>query len=380
MGPRSGVVFLRPRPVTLNIPNRIFNLYFILEGIVKYDVCHNLFQKSLQNELRGALNFKGDIMSANPKVLTEDEIKAIVETKLKEGQTTRSDYLLSKIVRKFLVESNDKGTGATDLDATTEQKMADTLWEQGYPAFRDVFARRVVLPKGIVTYKFPVPAKNTALESQAYKTDPAVPVNVVHVINTYVAVEADIEVGVCMGWNRSYLDLATWDVLAQHLREAGRMIEYKVFQDCLTELIADADKNDLASVDSYTDFLAGVKAVALKDYNCDTCIINVGNYFDLLNDDKFINTLYTGSTSPIKTGKIETTIGVTVFPTNALTEGQLGDAIFMDSTKALGLAVLRERKVEEYALPKDDEYGFVATMVYGADTVLPEAIAITSPT
>jgi len=282
------------------------------------------------------------------------------------------DMLLSKIIAKHLAETKGTSTDALDGGTTTIEQMAKMVWEQGYPAFRDVFANRIQLPKGITTHVVPVPALGTDLVAEPTAGDVTV------ITNTYKNVVASQVSGVNYGWDRSYLETATWDALQVHLKEAGRVIEEAVFKKAYAHLLADCDAGNKATYTStldYAEFLSGVALVAGDDFEADVCICPVAEYFELLNDEKFINASYMGSADPIRTGKIQTTVGVTVFSSTLATAGKI---LFFDSKKALCMAVIRDRKVEEYAYPDANLYGFVATMKFGDEVILPKAIAVLS--
>ena len=303
--------------------------------------------------------------------ITPEEIQAIVAKQL--GEAVNPNFKVSAIVRKHLAEAKGQASDATDSDSTIE-RMAKELWLMGYPAFRDVFADRIMLPKGITTHVVPTPIKGT-LESVEPST-----ATVAVLTNTYKDVVANKVRGVNFGWKRDYLETATWDAVANHLREAGRLIEEGVFKSAYAHLVLDVDGSNSitypnAQAFGYTEFKSGVALVAGDDYECDVCLLHPTEYFELLDDEKFINAAYMGSADPIRTGKIRTTLGVTVFMTTLATEGV---AVFFDSKKALCMAVIRNRKVEEYAYPDQDLYGIVATMKFGEEVILPKAIALLS--
>jgi hypothetical protein len=278
------------------------------------------------------------------------------------------DKIISKIIQKHLKEVAAGAADATDSESTVLE-MAKAVWEQGYPALRDVFAQRVQLPKGKTSHVVPVPDLKTAGETWAESVD--------HVDMTYMTIEADQFRSLNFGWNHEYLLLAAFDAVAPQLAELGRSIEESIFKYCLDALAdgADSGNDSIADPTTYALFLAGVKAVNVGNYNCDTCIVSIETYFDLLADDSFVNVSVMGSDDPIRTGRIQTTLGVTVFATSVLSAGQ---AIFFDSKKAGCLVQVAERITEEYAYPDQNLYGVVGRTWFGFKVVLPKAIACTA--
>lgn len=276
--------------------------------------------------------------------------------------------IITEIIRKYLKkETAAVGNDALDGSQTTIEEMAKAVWEQGYPALREVFASRIQLPKGVTTHVVPVPALKTAGETFTEAVD--------FVGMTYVSVVADQKRSLNFGWNHEYLLMATWDALAPQLSELGRSIEESIFKYCIDALADGADTDDLTDPTTYALFLAGVEAVNTNDYNCDTCIVSIATYFDLLADDSFVNVSVMGNADPIRTGKIQTTLGVTVFATSLLAAGQ---AIFFDSKKALAVVQVADRITEEYSYPDDNLFGVVGRTWFGAKVILSKAVACTA--
>jgi hypothetical protein len=278
------------------------------------------------------------------------------------------EKLIRKIIQKHLKETKADAGDATDGDSSVLE-MAKAVWEQGYPALRDVFAQRIQLPKGITSHVVPVPEKKVAGDTWAESVD--------FVAMEYITVVADQKRSLNFGWNHEYLLMATWEALAPQLSELGRAIEESIFKYCIDALAEDADEDALTDPTTYALFVAGIEAVNKNDYNCDTCIVSIETYFDLLADDKFINVSVMGSADPIKTGRIQTTLGVTVFASSVLSQGM---AVFFDSKKALCMVEVGEKITEEYGYPDDNLFGVVGRTWFGAKVILPKAVAVTAAT
>jgi hypothetical protein len=281
----------------------------------------------------------------------------------------QDEKIISKIIQKHLKEiAADGATDATDSSSTVLE-MAKAVWEQGYPALRDVFAQRVVLPKGKTSHVIPVPDLKTAGETWTEAVD--------FVAMTYVTIEADQKRSLNFGWNHEYLMLAAWDAVSPQLSELGRSIEQSIFEYCLDTLAEGADgaNDSMTDVTTFDTLIAAMLLVAANDYNPDTLILSVASYHELLKDAEFTNVSVMGSADPIRTGRIATTLGVTVFSSSVLETGQ---AIIFDSKKAGCLVMLAEKFTEEYAYPDDNLFGVVGRCWFGFGVVCPKAIACTA--
>jgi hypothetical protein len=283
--------------------------------------------------------------------------------------------IISELIRKHLKTETvtktgfaDSVTDATD-SSTTVLEMAKAVWEQGYPALRDVFAQRIQLPKGKTSHVVPIPELKEAGITWLENTD--------HVDMSYITVIANQKRSLNFGWNHEYLLMATWDAVAPQLAEMGRAIEESIFKYCLDVLAdgADAGHDSMTDITTFDTLIAAMKLVAADNYNPDTLVLSIESYYELLKDDSFVNVSVMGSADPIRTGKVQTTLGVTVFATSVLASGQ---AIIFDSKKALCVVEVADKITEEYAYPDDNLYGVVGRTWFGAAVILPKAIACTA--
>ena len=274
--------------------------------------------------------------------------------------------ILFEKYKRHLTEAKAAGNDALN-GAATQATMAKEVWEIGLPAFREIFAKRVLLEAGKTEAVFPVTSKLTATDY--YDAD-----NVTHMDMTYVTCTANKSKGINVGWTREYVEMATWDAIAAQLKEAGRALEEIIFTTTIAEAYNAAGTTDLDAPDNYTAFKAGVAALAALNYECDVCIVHPTQYFALLNDSKFIDASVMGSDDPIQSGKIRTTLGVTLFSSTLIAENT---AIWLDSKKAIAMVESRERKVEEYSYPDANLYGFVISTVFGEKTIIANAVAST---
>lgn len=278
------------------------------------------------------------------------------------------EHKISKLLRKHLVEAK-----ADTGDTIPEPDVAKIVWEQGYPFLTDIFAQRYDLEAGKTSFVVPVPALLTAGDAFAAA-------DVTFSAMTSKTIPIDKLKGLNIGWTREYLDDCAWSAMEPQLKETGRAIEEVVFGMLLAHAYADAgSKNAItwstAAAFAYADFIKGIAHIAGHDLNCDTCILNPIEYYDLLTDVKFVDASVIGSADPITSGKIRTTLGVTVYCSSKITAGK---AYFLDSKKALALGVIRDKTVEEYSYPDANLYGFVASIRFGSEVILPDAVCIMS--
>jgi len=274
--------------------------------------------------------------------------------------------ILFEKYKRHLTEAKAAGSDALN-GAATQATMAKEVWAVGLPSFREIFAKRVLLEAGKTQHVFPVTSTLTA-------TDNYGAANVTFMSMSYVTCTADKSKGINVGWTREYIEMATWDAIAALLKEAGRALEEIIFTTTIAEAYNAAGTTDLDAPDNYAAFLAGVAALAALNYECDVVIVHPTQYFALLGDEKFISVAVMGSDDPIQSGKIRTTLGVTLFSSTLIAENT---AIWLDSKKAIAMVESRERKVEEYSYPDANLYGFVISTVFGEKTIIANAVAST---
>jgi hypothetical protein len=101
-------------------------------------------------------------------------------------------------------------------------------------------------------------------------------------------------------------------------------------------------------------------------------IVNPAEFGQLLKDPILINSLYQGTTSPVKEGRFPTILGFEIISSSVVSAG----TVYFVAKRAVTVAMRRDIKVEEYSYPDINDYGLVASYRKGIGAVLPEAIAI----
>ena len=273
----------------------------------------------------------------------------------------KENYLFEHIKRK-LAEAK-----ADTADCKIEEELYKQVWLPGYPALTEVF-RPIDVEKGSTSVVIAIAGTLTP------GTMTAGDFGVTNMPYTYSTIDINKNKGLSVGWTREWLEDSVQG-LGPQLAEVGRSIEEQIFKDCLTELETDVGANTilLSSTFSYANFLAGIAALEANNYHCDVVLCNPQEYYELLNDDKFIHASYVGNTSPVNSGVIQTTLGARVF---CSTDVATGKVFFLDSRKALALGWIRQRTTESYALPTTNQYGVVASVRYGLEVVIPLAVVM----
>lgn len=253
-------------------------------------------------------------------------------------------------------------------DVHVEETMDKAVWEMGYPVLRNVFTQRIQLPKGVTSHTFAFTYERLVAGTTFAAAD------VTHMNLDFITVDLETPVGLNIGWTREYLEDAAWIEPATQLAEVGRAIEEEEFK-FLYDLIvaADVSPGTLAATMTYDDFRAGIGDLAALDYKADVCLLHPIEYFEILDDSKFIDASVIGGATALQDAGIKTTLGCTVFMSTKCTRGT---AVFMQTNKACAVIEVRARKVEDYAYPDQNLYGFVASHRYGGDIILPNSIRV----
>jgi len=266
-----------------------------------------------------------------------------------------------------LLEKKLKEAKATGSDIDSQPDLSSEIWEPGYPQLRALGVVKEV-PEGSTSLIIPVPGKLTP--GTSFGTS-----DVTFVGMTYNTITLGNPVGVNLGWTREYIEDAPWDAVAPQLKEAGRALEQKLFEDILSTIDNAGVSNTftLSGTITWANFVEGISKLAEDDYECDIVICHPSEYAELLQLDQFVNAAYMGSSEPISSGVLRTTLGVTIVSSSVCTDGKM---YFIDSDKALAVAQRRDKKAEEYSYPDQNLYGVVVSSRYGIKVILEKAIAI----
>lgn len=206
-----------------------------------------------------------------------------------------------------------------------------------------------------------------------------------------ITVTPSRERGLSPAWNRSYLEDASWDVMAEEVKMAGEAIEEDVMAFIISEYLAGAAAvgataiYDFAGSVTWAKVCAAIGEAESNNAHPDVAIVSPVTYADLLALDQFVSSLYAGSDEVMRTGIAKTTFGITFVRSSKMAAGnslasgsghQLG--LLVEKAKAGALVIRADTSIEPYELPKTNEYGFTARIRYGFDTIVPKATHLLS--
>lgn len=137
-----------------------------------------------------------------------------------------------------------------------------------------------------------------------------------------VTVNLNEEYGLDTSWTKAHLDDATWDVMAEQNENAGYAIQVKLCERLVRELqtitlatAAGGAKVTIAnqSAITFAEFKSVIAAVDIAGTGpADYVVCSPKRYWQLMGLDQFVNTLYAGTDSAMRTGIAKSMLGVTV--------------------------------------------------------------------
>lgn len=214
-----------------------------------------------------------------------------------------------------------------------------------------------------------------------------------------VTVAIDEEWGHDVSWTRAHLEDATWDVLAEQNQGAGYGIQLALCDLLTVALEAVAAGSQARGAElahngiktpadaafagmTYAQFLELVSSLDLAGTGpCTHVLVRPYDYWALLKNKEFVESLYAGSDEVMRTGVAKTMFGVTVLKVDGLTgSNALGSttnhAIAVNAKKSVALAYRRHITIEPYELPQSNSYGFIASVRAVADVLVPAAVQV----
>ena len=105
----------------------------------------------------------------------------------------------------------------------------------------------------------------------------------------------------------------------------------------------------------------------------DTVLVSVDVFWDLMAILQFTNTLFTGNTQAISDGVLTTKFGTRIVKESLL---PLNTIVALNSSKAIGMCIRRNIKVEPVLFPIWNAYGFLGTVRYDVEVLYPEAMQV----
>lgn len=185
-------------------------------------------------------------------------------------------------------------------------------------------------------------------------------------------VKLNLEPGKRALWTRSYLEDASWDVMARQTRGVGRAIEEYIMDLIIAQYlwhVQAAGGKSTGQVACYTlgaitwaEFTAAVGTMEEADGHPDVLLVAPNLYSQLLALQQFTDASWMGSAETMKSGVVLTTFGMKVIRSSRV---PAGIGFLIDSDKAGALVIRRDITVEPIERPELNQYGFVGSARIG---------------
>ncbi|MEM0314104.1 MAG: phage major capsid protein, partial [Candidatus Bathyarchaeia archaeon] len=194
-------------------------------------------------------------------------------------------------------------------------------------------------------------------------------------IQTNVLAEASEE------WTREFVEDATWNVMDNMVEKVGKALGVVETQRVL-DLYGGIASGDLAGGSvlsasnaalSWSLLLALHNAVRGENWKPDVLVLHETQLHQLLNDDKFIHSMYLPSSeTDIARGVIGSVLGMKVVVSTLVPNGT---AYAIDTRVAAVMLLRRDITVEDWEDPKTGKYGVRATTRFGLGVLRSKAVA-----
>ena len=182
-------------------------------------------------------------------------------------------------------------------------------------------------------------------------------------------------------WTKEFAEDATWNVMNDMVEKVGRALGKDETQRIIALYASVADA-DLASGDevaggnavlSWAGLLSAHNAVEGEDWNPNVFPCNTMQKHQLLNDEKFVNSVFLPSSeTDIAQGSIGNVLNMKVQSTTLVPNGT---AYAIDTRIAAVMLLRRDVTVEDWYDAKSGKYGIRATTRFGLGILRSKAIA-----
>jgi hypothetical protein len=221
-----------------------------------------------------------------------------------------------------------------------------------------------------------------AKRGRAYRKGEGAPVIVAGEHYDYVDVDTDIELQATAEYSRSFLEDASWDVVARLTAEVGRSIARRESEEILSLLtglsptsLAGGGEHTGDGTFTYTDVLELARRVWAEDFGKEglVCVVHPNQAAELLNDDRFTSALYFGEALDKERGWFaRDVLGISFLKTTLIADGTV---LMVDPKVAVGMALRRDLVTETYENTRDQVYGVVGTTRFGLGVLRSRAVA-----
>ena len=254
-------------------------------------------------------------------------------------------------------------------------KMHDTLVQAAQPNLigRSIIA---VLPTTEQMERFPLDE-----EAVAYKYAEGAVTRLSGKKNSTVDIYTNILAEASEEWTKEFAEDATWNVMNNMVEKIGRALAKDETQRILA-LYAAVANADLASGGeiaggnaplSWAGLLAAHNAVEGEDWSPDVFPCSTMQKHQLLNDEKFVNSVYLPSDeTDVAQGSIGNVLNMKVQSTTLVPNGT---AYAIDTRIAAVMLLRRDITIEDWVDVKNGKYGVRATTRFGLGVLRSKAIA-----
>ena len=182
-------------------------------------------------------------------------------------------------------------------------------------------------------------------------------------------------------WTKEYLEDATWNVLDRAIGNVGLALGQRETEAILnlyasiqaTDLAGGSELNGGGSVASWASLLCLHEAVRAENWRPNVLAVNEMQLHQLLNDDKFIKSVYLPSSSTdIEQGTIGSVLGMRVQASTLVPNGIM---YAFDTRIASVMLLRRDVTVEDWEDTKSGKYGLRATTRFGLGILRSKAVA-----
>jgi len=174
-------------------------------------------------------------------------------------------------------------------------------------------------------------------------------------------------------WSQTFMEDAEWNAEARLITECGRSLAELETQDVIAmyvtlaataaQLAGGAKQTWTAAGPTWAQFCAMITAVRNEGLTPKVMAMNWTQYGLLCALDQFVNSLYYAPERAMRTGVIETTLGVKIVASSLMT-----DVVCVD-TDYVVMTVRRELNSKPYENPAKEMYGVLASERIGMEVL-----------
>lgn len=178
-------------------------------------------------------------------------------------------------------------------------------------------------------------------------------------------------------WSQTFLEDAEWGVTERFVKECGRSIGEEETTDVIAmynaitagNLAGGAEQTITDGAVTWAQFVNIISVVRQGNFHPTVVALSEKNFTSLMEIDQFVNALYYAPEKAIRTGVVETTLGVKVVASSLITKTLCIDANYV------ALTVRRELTSKPYENPAEAIYGVLATERVGMQVFRETAVA-----